>query len=148
MAPDTADPATATTTGPPATIIDGSLTCTVVDRPTAGEGAVPATWTNSLVLDPPTADDRATFPASDLDPLGLGTDGFTKLARVTDPQHRDFIGQNRLVWATFFPQVYGFRSGPAGLNGSRSTWPINTPCLKRVSLADAATGAPISILEQ
>ena len=106
------------------------------------------TWTNSLVLDPPTPTDQATFRAADINQLGLGTDGITKLARVTDPQHRDFIGENRLVWATFHPQVYGYRSGPRGPNGESPTWPQDAPCSKMVSLAHATTGAPITILEQ
>lgn len=161
VAPDVGahDPTTSTTTGPPTTITEGSSTCTVVDRPTSGEGAVPAddgtdrlaasiTWTTSLVLDPPTPTDQATFPVAGLDQMGLGTDGITKLARVTDPLHRDFIGQNRLVWATFYPQAIGFRSGPAGLNGSSPRWPQDAPCSKVVSLADAATGAPITIFQQ
>ncbi|WP_426572754.1 hypothetical protein [Aquihabitans sp. McL0605] len=145
------DTAAPTTTTSNATADSGAPVCTEVQRPTAGELAVPAagggerlahqiSWGNLFVLDPPSMADRATVPRSavSLD-RGMGA-SVTKLAVLTDPQHRTWTGDGRLVWATFYPEAPSpGLGGPISPNATTTTLGP-APCAMVMQTTDALTG--------
>lgn len=153
--------ATATTAAVPSTTAapptdSTGLGCRPVDRPTSGDGAVPTagpdnrlstriTWSNSFILDPPADSARPAIDESDVPDYSYGTNPVTKLALLTDPLDRGWLGENRLVWAQFYPQRA--HTGPGGLPGSSPPSP-DAPCEMGVAFTDANTGERITFMSQ
>ena len=132
------------------------LGCRPVERPTSGDGAVPTagpnnrlstqiTWSNSFILDPPAASARPAIDESDVPDYGYGANPVTKLAVLTDPLDRGWLGENRLVWAQFYPQRA--HTGPGGIPGGSQPSP-DAPCEKGVAFTDANTGDLITFISQ
>lgn len=135
-------------------VTTGDHRCRRVDRPTSGEGSIPqqptgealaaqVTWSNQFVLDPPAPDDQPAVTVEDVAVEGFGDAPVTVLARLTDPLHRTFMGDGRLVWATFYPQMVPIGPGgpyPPPGETTTTTNPDEQPCAMAMQPTDALTG--------